>query len=224
MSGKCPGCNKKVKNPAKFCPHCGKNLEEGRQNLTREYKFVVLGAGGVGKSALTVQFVNNIFVKQYNPTIEESFVKFVEKDHIPCRLEVLDTAGTEQFTPLRQLYYNKGNGYILVYSINSKSSFLELEQIRSDIISAKQTEDIPMVLVGNKCDLPPNERTVSNQDGKNLAKKFNNCKFLESSAKTRTNVDEIFDSLIEQVWEKEGRPEISAKGGPQPGKKNCIIL
>jgi len=62
---------------------------------------------------------------------------------------------------------------------------------------------------------------VSTAEGKNLAKRFNNCKFFESSAKTRTNIDEIFDSLIEQVWERTGKPVLDPKRTP---KASCVLL
>ena len=55
---------------------------------------MVLGSGGVGKSALTVQFVQGIFVEKYDPTIEDSYRKQVEVDGQQCMLEILDTAGT----------------------------------------------------------------------------------------------------------------------------------
>ena len=64
----------------------------------REYKIVVLGSGGVGKSALTVQFVQGIFVEKYDPTIEDSYRKQVEVDGQQCMLEILDTAGTVSLT------------------------------------------------------------------------------------------------------------------------------
>lgn len=64
----------------------------------REYKLVVLGSGGVGKSALTVQFVQGIFVEKYDPTIEDSYRKQVEVDGNQCMLEILDTAGTVRFS------------------------------------------------------------------------------------------------------------------------------
>jgi Ras-related protein Rap-1B len=63
----------------------------------REYKIVVLGSGGVGKSALTVQFVQGIFVEKYDPTIEDCYRKQVEINGQQCMLEILDTAGTVIF-------------------------------------------------------------------------------------------------------------------------------
>ena len=60
----------------------------------REYKIVVLGSGGVGKSALTVQFVQGIFIEKYDPTIEECYRKTMEINGQECVLEIIDTAGT----------------------------------------------------------------------------------------------------------------------------------
>jgi small GTP-binding protein len=60
----------------------------------REFRIVVLGSGGVGKSALTVQFVQSLFVEKYDPTIEDSYKKTTQVDGEMCVLEILDTAGT----------------------------------------------------------------------------------------------------------------------------------
>jgi len=73
----------------------------------REFKVVVLGSGGVGKSALTVQFVSGCFIEKYDPTIEDFYRKEIEVDNSPCVLEILDTAGTEQFASMRDLYIKK---------------------------------------------------------------------------------------------------------------------
>nr|XP_046200218.1 ras-related protein Rap-1b-like isoform X1 [Oncorhynchus gorbuscha]XP_046200219.1 ras-related protein Rap-1b-like isoform X1 [Oncorhynchus gorbuscha] len=155
----------------------------------REYKLVVLGSGGVGKSALTVQFVQGIFVEKYDPTIEDSYRKQVEVDGQQCMLEILDTAGTEQFTAMRDLYMKNGQGFALVYSITAQSTFNDLQDLREQILRVKDTEDVPMILVGNKCDLE-DERVVGKEQGQNLARQWNNCAFLESSAKSKINVNE----------------------------------
>ncbi|CAD5124962.1 DgyrCDS13204 [Dimorphilus gyrociliatus] len=155
----------------------------------REYKLVVLGSGGVGKSALTVQFVQGIFVEKYDPTIEDSYRKHVEIDGQQCMLEILDTAGTEQFTAMRDLYMKNGQGFLLVYSITAQSTFDDLEDLREQILRVKDTDDVPMVLVGNKCDLE-DERMVGYAQGKERATKFN-CHFIETSAKSKINVDKV---------------------------------
>jgi len=112
----------------------------------KDYKIVVLGSGGVGKSALTVQFVQNIFVEKYDPTIEDSYRKQVEVDGTQCMLEILDTAGTEQFTAMRDLYMKNGQGFALVYSITSQSTLQDLQEIREQILRVKDTDDVPLVL------------------------------------------------------------------------------
>ncbi|OQR79491.1 ras-related protein Rap-2a-like [Tropilaelaps mercedesae] len=89
----------------------------------REFKVVVLGSGGVGKSALTVQFVSGNFMEKYDPTIEDFYRKEIEVDQAPCVLEILDTAGTEQFASMRDLYIKNGQGFVVVYSITSHQTF-----------------------------------------------------------------------------------------------------
>merc|ERR1712071_294203 len=113
----------------------------------REYKLVVLGSGGVGKSALTVQFVQGIFVEKYDPTIEDSYRKQDEDDGQQCMLEILDTAGTEQFTAMRDLYMKNGQGFVFVYSITAQSTFNDLQDLREQILRVKDTDDVPLVLV-----------------------------------------------------------------------------
>jgi small GTP-binding protein len=95
----------------------------------REYKVVVLGSGGVGKSALTVQFVTGSFIEKYDPTIEDFYRKEIEVDSSPSVLEILDTAGTEQFASMRDLYIKNGQGFILVYSLVNQQSFQDIKPI-----------------------------------------------------------------------------------------------
>uniref|UniRef100_A0A915NU81 Uncharacterized protein n=1 Tax=Meloidogyne floridensis TaxID=298350 RepID=A0A915NU81_9BILA len=146
-----------------------------KQNM-REYKIVVLGSGGVGKSALTVQFVQGIFVEKYDPTIEDSYRKQVEVDNQQCMLEILDTAGTEQFTAMRDLYMKNGQGFVLVYSITAQSTFNDLMDLRDQILRVKDTNDVPMILVGNKCDLEDERILVAVQ----AAKSVGNALFFEA--------------------------------------------
>uniref|UniRef100_A0A2K5UGP7 Ras-related protein Rap-1b n=1 Tax=Macaca fascicularis TaxID=9541 RepID=A0A2K5UGP7_MACFA len=111
----------------------------------REYKLVVLASGGVGKSALTVQFVQGICVEKYDPTIEDSYRKQVEADAQQCMLEILDTAGREQFTAMRDLYMKNGQGFALVYSVTAQEQILRV----------KDTDDIFYDLVRQINRKPP---------------------------------------------------------------------
>ncbi|TPX30866.1 hypothetical protein SmJEL517_g05673 [Synchytrium microbalum] len=185
----------------------------------REYKLVVLGSGGVGKSALTVQFVQSIFVEKYDPTIEDSYRKQVEVDGQQCMLEILDTAGTEQFTAMRDLYMKNGQGFILVYSITSQATFNDLVELREQILRVKDTDKVPMVLVGNKCDLE-DDRVVTKDQGHGLAGQWGGCTFLETSARKKVNVDEVFFDLVRQI--NRSMPEKDK--GKKERKGKCNIL
>ncbi|KAI5621090.1 ras-related protein Rap-2a [Silurus asotus] len=184
----------------------------------REYKVVVLGSGGVGKSALTVQFVTGTFIEKYDPTIEDFYRKEIEVDSSPSVLEILDTAGTEQFASMRDLYIKNGQGFILVYSLVNQQSFQDIKPMRDQIIRVKRIrnltvvhytetfpalavgcryEKVPVILVGNKVDLE-SEREVSVSEGQALAEEWG-CPFIETSAKSKTMVDELFAEIVRQM-------------------------
>ncbi|KAI5795828.1 ras-related protein RSR1 [Pyronema domesticum] len=164
----------------------------------REYNIVVLGAGGVGKSCLTAQFVQNVWIESYDPTIEDSYRKVVDVDGKSTVLEILDTAGTEQFTSMREIYLKSGQGFLLVYSITSLSSFNELAPIRDAILRIKEVDEVPMVICGNKSDLE-GDRQVSKNRANHISKKWGNVPLYESSAKKRLHVDDAFMNLTRQM-------------------------
>jgi len=164
-----------------------------------ELKLVVLGSGGVGKSALTLQFVNGTFIEQYDPTMEDCYRKQVQVDDELAMVEILDTAGSGQFTAMRDLYIKNGQGFILVYSVTSLSSFRELSEMRNQIARIKDSDEVPVVLVGNKCDLD-DQRQVTSEQGEELARSFGpKCMFMETSAKERVNIDKVFYELMRQI-------------------------
>ncbi|TIA87041.1 hypothetical protein E3P99_03440 [Wallemia hederae] len=161
------------------------------------YKLSVLGDGGVGKTALTVQFCMNSFVETYDPTIEDSYRKQVVLDDSPALLEVLDTAGQEEYTALRDQWIREGEGFLLVYSIASRSTFDRIEKFRNLITRVKERDNIPLMLVGNKCD-KVYEREVSLSEGQVMAKKLQ-CSMIETSAKTCVNVERAFFDVVREI-------------------------
>ncbi|KAJ1928449.1 RAS1 protein [Tieghemiomyces parasiticus] len=165
--------------------------------IPREYKVVVLGAGGVGKSALTIRFVRSYFIEEYDPTIEDSYMKACDIDGEEASLDVLDSAGQEEYSVMREQYIRAGDGFLLVYSVSSRSSFDEVKLLAEQLLRVKDVASAPIVIVGNKCDLA-DLRQVETEEGRQLATKFQ-AMFLESSAKTRTNVDEAFHETVRQV-------------------------
>jgi len=187
-----------------------------------DYKIVVLGTGGVGKSALTVQFVQGIFVEKYDPTIEDSYRKPLEVDGEQYMLEILDTAGTEQFTAMRDLYMKNGQGFAMAYSIVAQSTFNDLPELREQILRVKDCDSVPMVLVGNKCDLE-DDRVVGKDQGAALASKWGSVTFLETSARKKINVDNVFIDLVRQINSQ--LPEKNKKKkAAQESKGGCIVL
>lgn len=138
----------------------------------------------------------------YDPTIEDSYNKEVEVDGRACNLEILDTAGVAQFTAMRELYIKNGQGFLLVYSVTDKKSLEELLAIKEQITRIKGTSNVPMVLIGNKCDLN-DERQLEPEDGIEVSKTWNKVPFYETSAMYRMNVDDSFIDIVRQIIRKE---------------------
>lgn len=161
-----------------------------------EYKLVVVGAGGVGKSALTIQLIQNHFVDEYDPTIEDSYRKQVVIDGETCLLDILDTAGQEEYSAMRDQYMRTGEGFLLVFAVNNAKSFEDIAMYREQIKRVKDADDVPMVLVGNKCDL--NVRNINSKVVDEVAQNYN-IPFVQTSAKTRMGVDDAFYTLVREI-------------------------
>jgi small GTP-binding protein len=104
------------------------------QSSLRRYRLVVLGDGGVGKSALTLQYVQHNFIDYHDPTIEDAYQQRTVIDGESCLLDILDTAGQVEFTAMREQYMRGGEGFIICYSVADKHSFHEAEEYRNLIL------------------------------------------------------------------------------------------
>lgn len=175
------------------------------------WRVAVLGDGGVGKTALAVQFTLNCFVETYDPTIEDAYRKQLVVDNRMCFVEVIDTAGQEEYATLRDQWVREGQGFILVYSIASRATFDRLEVFRQSMRRVKRGDPIFM-LVGNKCD-KTYEREVSKEEGAALARQFG-CEFIETSAKTAQNVERLFMNLVRSLRQTRN----IERGTPAPTK------
>lgn len=192
------------------------------------FRLVVVGGGGVGKSALTIQFVQRYFVTDYDPTIEDSYTKQCYVDDDICKLEVLDTAGQEEFSTMREQYLRSGNGFLLVFSVVDRNSFDEVIRLHKLILRVKDRDEFPMMLVGNKADLVE-DRHISRQEGEELARRLH-LPYVECSAKKRMNVDEAFHDLVRLIrkFQQQERqpldsPDLASPKTLNKKKKNCRI-
>ncbi|CDK25714.1 unnamed protein product [Kuraishia capsulata CBS 1993] len=188
-------------------------------SVSRERKVAVVGARAVGKSSLTVQFVEEHFNESYYPTIENQLGKTVNYKGFEYSIEILDTAGQDEFSMMNQKHLIGIHGYVLVYSITSRSSFDMLKIIRDKILDSTGQDQIPMVIVGNKSDLNL-QRQVSQQDLKDLAQEFGGCPYIECSAKQNEKVSRAFEIIVGAIEEQQNP---TADQEVQEGS-SCVII
>lgn len=186
------------------------------------YSIAVMGPGSVGKSAMTMQYVQGVFIRDYDPTIEDAYRKNTTVEGQPCMLDILDTAGQEDYTALRSTWMRERDGFILVYSVCDSTTFTGLHSFYDQLSVMHEDNMPPLLLVGNKCDLEP-KRQVSQQEGESLAKSYG-CKYMETSAKTGKNIDEAFTEIIREVRKRMGND--SNDNGKRRGEKKkwCSVL
>jgi len=194
----------------------------------QEYKVVVLGSGAVGKSALTLRLVTDNFLEEYDPTIEDCYRKNVMIDGKPVVLEILDTAGQDEFSSMQDQWMREGKGFLLVYSLVLRQTFDEVQVLYEKILRCKDSEKVPIVLVGNKCDLK--NRQVEYNEGQELAAKWG-CPFFETSAKLKLNNESCFFELVREIQRAEAKdPKLVEKQKKFKFKFNfnfdgkCVIL
>lgn len=195
------------------------------------FKVIVIGSGGVGKSALTLQFMYDEFVEDYEPTKADSYRKKIMLDGKEAQIDILDTAGQEDYAAIRDNYFRSGEAFLCVYSILEPESLSATEELREQVLRVKNDDKtIPFLLVGNKTDLN-NRRMVSQETALELARQWG-VPYVETSAKTRQNVDQVFIELMRMIRDRrqqdprqfEGQSSMGAAKVTQQIKSRCSIL
>merc|ERR1712150_466849 len=167
----------------------------------RSRKLAIMGFRSVGKSSLSIQFVEGQFVDSYDPTIENTFHTKLKHKGQEHTIDLVDTAGQDEYTMLPQSYVIDNHGYILVYSVTSRKSFEVVQDIRERLLDLTGRTNLPIILAGNKTDLHM-EREISTSDGQQLAKKWN-APFMESTAKDLKSVTKVFCGIIDVIEREE---------------------
>ncbi|TPX33993.1 hypothetical protein SmJEL517_g03224 [Synchytrium microbalum] len=191
-----------------------KHIMATKSNPPKVRKIAVLGSRSVGKSSLILQFVENQFQEFYYPTIENTFTKIVKIRGQEFACEIIDTAGQDEFSILNSRHAVGIHGYVLVYSIASKTSFEMCKVIRDKILTYTGINWVPVVLVGNKSDLGA-QRQITLDEATRQASAWN-CAIIESSAKLNQNTNKIFEMMLGEIEKQSGESS-------EP-KSNCVIL
>jgi len=187
------------------------------------YKLVVVGGGGVGKSALTIQFIQCYFVDDYDPTIEDSYRKQCVIDGQVGKLDILDTAGQEEFSAMREQYMRSGEGFLLVFSVTDRLSFNEMNNFYRQILRVKDCDEFPMILVGNKCDIETPPRCVTKTEATHLARELG-IPYIETSARLKINVEQAFYDLVRSIRNFQKNPQPPPVDPSPNGPCECCAI
>ena len=165
-----------------------------------EYKLVILGRGAVGKTSIVTRFICGYFPETYDPTIGgDDYRRQISVDGQICMLDILDYCGEmDEFSAIREQYMRAAQGYVIVYSIADLDSFESISYYYDQIIHTKGTRNVPIILIGNKCDLEEEKRQVAREQGEELARQLN-CPFFETSAKENICIDDTFPEVVREI-------------------------
>mmetsp|Transcript_4284 Transcript_4284/g.6300 ORF Transcript_4284/g.6300 Transcript_4284/m.6300 type:complete len:208 (+) Transcript_4284:31-654(+) len=176
--------------------------------MSNRVKITMLGAASVGKTSMTVRFTQDTFDGEYDPTIEDTYKHQLSlPDGEEAELVILDTAGQEEYSVMRDTHWKESDAFMIVYDITNEASLDEIDKYWKKIQQIKDCDTFPVILCGNKCDLEK-KRKVSKEDGEKYAEE-RTFAWLETSAKSNINVQESYVKLVELAlsFDAEGEEE-----------------
>ena len=170
-------------------------MEEETYDLI--FKLVLIGDSGVGKTNILSRYISNEFSLASQPTVGVEFgSKIIKKLDKSIKLQIWDTAGQERYKSITNAYYKGSKGAFVVYDISRKSTFENVDKWINEL-KENATEDVHIMLVGNKTDLE-DKREVQTEDVAKKAEQYN-VAFCETSALKGNNIEKAFDTLIEEI-------------------------
>tara|TARA_Y100000589_G_C27069367_1_gene594733 strand:+ start:495 stop:1091 length:597 start_codon:yes stop_codon:yes gene_type:complete len=173
-------------------------------------KFTFAGDVNTGKSSILFNYENNVFNESIGPSIGiDFFTKMINVNNKNVKLFIWDTVGQERYRAITKSYFRGVCGIFLVYSVDKRNTFYNLEKWLKNI---KTDTNVPVIfLIANKIDLHDNNFTcVTTEEGKEFAENHG-LYYFETSAKSGYNIEKIFTKMAETVLEKVNNKEIELK-------------
>ncbi|KAJ5070770.1 ras-related protein rabd2a-like [Anaeramoeba ignava] len=164
------------------------------------FKILLLGDTGVGKSCLILRYTDGTYTDAFISTIGIDFkIKRFELNEKQFKLQIWDPSGSERFRTITRGYYRGAHGIILIYDVTNQNSFDNLKTWIKEI-QEKASDDVNVMLIGTKSDLV-SQRVIDTETGKKLAEQLG-YSFFETSSKENINIDEAFESLTNQIYQR----------------------
>ena len=174
----------------------GESFFKHSQKTQTESVFALLGSAGVGKSAITLRYIRNLFVSEYDPTIEDFYKYITILNGETHYVSILDTAGMEDYEPLVEEWIERKQAIFLVFSLDIEDSFEKIEYFYRRVVNKYKKGEMPVVvIVGNKCDL---DRKVDRGEVERYVEKTG-CRYFEVSASTGVGIKEMFNEVLLMV-------------------------
>ena len=186
------------------------------------FKLIFIGDSNVGKTTLINKYIDGTFSEEIPPTIGlENKVKTININGLTAKLQIWDTAGQEKFNSLSKQYFQNSDGILLVFDVTNKDSFNNIKKWYEDVISYSGNK-AKKLLIGNKNDMKNNVKVSKDEIKKFI--KLNGLKFIETSAKENTNVEEAFAKIIDLIKDNMSNDELLEEFGVNVKKEHSMSL
>ena len=176
--------------------------DENQKSRQLETKIVLLGDISVGKTSIASRYCKNTFNEHHINTIGGAYLqqKIVLSNGVSIKFHIWDTSGQERFRTMTNLYYHDAQAAILTYDVTNEDSMKSLDYWINELKGKVETDNMILILAGNKCDVSDNERKVDMRKGMQLAEKYG-MTFFETSAKAGTGIIELFNEIGNRIYE-----------------------
>jgi len=174
------------------------NIKRGGYDEKDKFKIAfVCGYSGSGRTALIVRLLDNYFFDEYDPTIQDQYCFYCDWGRKRICIDILDDAAQEEYLAIRDQTYRWADGFMLIFTLTNNTSLQVLHPMREAILRVKDTQQVPMVLVGCKSDLLT-DRVITYEEINELARSWG-CPYIETSALLNSNVKEVFKEILTEI-------------------------